>query len=439
MKVSSAGTPSESEHAAAPRRWLARPRRWLAGAASGVLLAAPVAVTSLPAPPATAATAATAAVAAPQAFTPADQFHGVSCRTSRFCMGVGWYIPSDGIRRPVAGRWDGSSWHLLFPPGRSGGPGSELNLVSCLGPSDCLAIGDTAPAAGEAFDPRAGKLFAERWNGHTWRRVPISAPARTDLNAMSCATAHSCFAVGDRRTKANRSLALTEHWNGQRWSPVTPVRPQPQSLLLGVSCPGLRSCYASGWSSPRQTSSAQRALVEHWNGARWSTQPLPGLPRNSELASVSCPSGARCTAVGAGGGRNFHMLVGNLNRGRWTVSQPANQKVANNPSLGNVSCRAGRVCSAIVSYILNDTLEWAFASRGATGGWHFQVPGDVQTDTPWSLSCAPGGTCMLVGAKGDNSGRGDHEDIGSILAWRGSGTSFAPVTTPPPPATVGGR
>src|SRR5689334_1054541 len=79
VKVSSADTPSESERTAGPRRWLARPRRWLAGAACGALLAAPVAATSLPAP-------ATASASAPHttlATTPADQFLGVSCRTSR--------------------------------------------------------------------------------------------------------------------------------------------------------------------------------------------------------------------------------------------------------------------------------------------------------------------------------------------------------------------
>lgn len=47
MKVSSAGTPPESERTE-------RPRRWLAGAACGALLAVPIAVTSLPAPAAAA-------------------------------------------------------------------------------------------------------------------------------------------------------------------------------------------------------------------------------------------------------------------------------------------------------------------------------------------------------------------------------------------------
>src|SRR5690349_8441890 len=96
-------------------------QRWLAGAASGVLLAAPVAA-------AVTAPAATAAVSAPQAAqasTPADQFLGVSCRTSRSCVAVGWYIPADGIKRPLAGHRDGASWHLGFPRVPRGAAASE--------------------------------------------------------------------------------------------------------------------------------------------------------------------------------------------------------------------------------------------------------------------------------------------------------------------------
>jgi hypothetical protein len=136
--------------------------------------------------------------AAPAPFTPADQFHGVACPSAQFCMGVGWYIPSDGVRRPLAERWDGRAWQILFPPVRRGAAGSQLNAVSCLGPSVCLAIGDTAAAVNSTGpDPNAGKLFAERWNGSTWRMVPISYPKGTILRAMSCARVASCFAVGE--------------------------------------------------------------------------------------------------------------------------------------------------------------------------------------------------------------------------------------------------
>jgi hypothetical protein len=54
-------------------------------------------------------------VAGGRVVTPADQFRGVSCPVDRFCLGVGWYIPADGVKRPLAGRWDGSAWRIVFP------------------------------------------------------------------------------------------------------------------------------------------------------------------------------------------------------------------------------------------------------------------------------------------------------------------------------------
>ena len=78
-------------------------------------------------------------------------------------------------------------------------------------------------------------------------------------------------------------------------------------------------------------------------------------------------------------------------------------------------------------------LTWAIASRGRTGGFRFQLlPGTAAFDDPRDISCSAHG-CTLVGGKRSNDGRGDQFDIGTTLAWRGTGTSFAPQTTPPPP------
>ena len=43
-----------------------------------------------------------------------------------------------------------------------------------------------------------------------------------------------------------------------------------------------------------------RALIERWNGRRWSIQqtPQPAGATQSDLSGVSCASGTSCTAVG---------------------------------------------------------------------------------------------------------------------------------------------
>jgi hypothetical protein len=139
------------------------------------VLIVPAAATAGRLTPAAAVSPMTAAVTR-QATTPADQFRGVSCPADRFCLGVGWYIPSDGVKRPLAERWDGSAWHVMFPLVPSPAPASALQAVSCVSPSSCLAVGDTNTSGDHG--PVFGKLFAEKWNGRTWRMVPVADPGR---------------------------------------------------------------------------------------------------------------------------------------------------------------------------------------------------------------------------------------------------------------------
>jgi len=419
--MSSAGYAARNRRGAAT--W-----RWLAGAVCGAVLAVPaLAITGVATGPVSAAV------------TPADQFRGVSCPADRFCMGVGWYIPSDGIKRPLAETWDGSAWHITFPLVPSPAPAAVLQSVSCVSRTSCLAVGDTNTSGDNG--PVFGKLFAEKWDGRTWRMAPIADPGRATLAKMSCASARSCFAVGYRFPVTGALYqAISEHWNGKRWSYVRPRRPQRLSQLLGVSCPGPRNCWAAGWTGNPLTV-AERALIEHWNGTRWSTRPLPGTPRNSELHSVACPARTRCTAVGVTGFSRPRMLVEDLRAGRWRASVLSRKAVnPGNLGLDDVSCRTPRLCSAVTRYIsvANDTLTWAIASRGRIGGFRFQIlPGTAAFDDPRDISCSAHG-CTLVGGKRSNDGRGDQFDIGTTLVWRGTGTSFAPQSTPPPPATVGG-
>jgi hypothetical protein len=90
--------------------------------------------------------------------------------------------------------------------------------------------------------------------------------------------------------------------------------------------------------------------------------------------------------------------------------------------------------------VASDTLTWAIASRGRAGGFRFQLlPATAAFDDPRDLSCSAHG-CTLAGGQRSSDGRGDSFDIGTTLAWRGTGTgtSFTPQTTPPPSATAGG-
>jgi hypothetical protein len=446
-----------------------RLRGGLAGAAGAVLLAASLAATmagtaagatgaSAAAPSAAAPNAAPPAAATPGTAVPAaksawsiqhvpplntnrtiGRFLDVSCPTDSSCLAAGWFIGTDGTKRPLAERWDSRGWHILATARPAATLSSTLDLISCVSPDRCQAIGSRSRSADGRL--RAG-FIAETWNGSRWRMVPIPRLPNTLLSAISCATASACFAVGVHFTTSSRSQAVSLRWNGTRWSAVQPRRPRASTTLDGVSCPGPRNCYAVG-SANDKFDSPVHPLVEHWNGQQWSTRSIPKAPRNTSLHSVSCPSGTVCTAAGSAGRDGSRLLVADLSKGTWRtsgVASPPQAAAGFGISFTNISCSAPRVCTAIFGYVdQGEALTWATASRGPTGGFRVTVPArDVSSDFATGISCQAAG-CTLVGAKDASDGRGDDQGTGTAFAWRGQGGHFVTQTVPLPPGTEGGR
>jgi hypothetical protein len=427
-----------------------RRRTLRARAAAAVLLAAGLAAaTTSAAAGAGAAGAATPAAATAwsvQAVPPLgttsviSRFLGVSCPTGSFCVAVGMNIGTDGTQRPMAQTWNGQGWHLTAPPARPANTQSSwLDFVSCVSPTLCQAIGHRGPSADHTV--RQG-LIAETWNGSHWHMVPIPRTPASELAGMSCATAAMCFAVGAHFLNSARTQAISLRWDGTRWSPVQPRRPRPSTDLRGVSCPGPQNCYATGTAAGRGASPLDHPLIEHWNGTRWSTQAIASPPRGTRLNGVSCPAAAVCTAVGSAGGDNSRLLVADLSNGTWTTSTVASpaQAIPGTISFSDVSCRAPRVCSAILFFLnQGEELAWWTASRGAAGGFTIPRPiRDLADDIPFGLSCQGPG-CTLVGAKDATDGKGDDMGTGTAFALRNQGGAFAAQPVPEPPGTEGGQ
>jgi hypothetical protein len=418
----------------------------LAGAAGAVLLAASLAATTNGAAAGAVGPAVPAAKPAwsIQHVPPLNtnrttgRFLDVSCPTDSSCLAAGWFIGTDGTKRPLAERWDSRGWHILAPARPASTLSSTLDLISCVSPDRCQAIGSRSRSADGRL--RAG-FIAETWNGSRWRMVPVPRSPNTTLSAISCATASACFAVGFGFTTSSRFQAVSLRWNGTRWSAVQPRRPRANTTLDGVSCPGPRNCYAVGTANDKFNSPAH-PLVEHWNGQRWSTRPIPTAPRGTSLNAVSCATGTACTAVGSAGVNSSRLLVADLSKGTWRTSGVADppQAIRDSGGFNHVSCSAPRVCTAIFRYIdQGEALTWATASRGPTGGFRVTVPArDVSSDFATGISCRAAG-CTLVGAKDASDGRGDDQGTGTAFAWRGQDGHFVTQAVPQPPGTEGGR
>src|SRR5262249_28017838 len=129
-------------------------------------------------------------------------------------------------------------------------------------------------------------------------RIPSGA-ASSGLSAVTCTSAKNCIAVGTSSTRAFN--ALIERWNGTRWS----IEMSPQAsgsdyrLLSAVSCTSASNCTVVGTQS-RYKPDVFQTLVERWNGATWNkaASPNPTAANYSALAATSCTSATDCFAVG---------------------------------------------------------------------------------------------------------------------------------------------
>ena len=162
-----------------------------------------------------------------------------------------------------------------------------------------LASGVLAVAA-----PAAGAKSA-------WSIAPFPKPASAtvDFEGVSCPSAKSCVAVGSSgSTKGSKTLV--ESWNGAKWSVVaTPnVVGSANSHLQAVSCVSATTCFAVGNSTQGTT---VKSLVEAWFGSSWSVMasPSPTAWTNAGLESVSCSSTTSCFAVGSARATTGESLV----------------------------------------------------------------------------------------------------------------------------------
>ena len=221
---------------------------------------------------------------------------GVSCTSSRDCEAVGLYehncTAHTGGSSGLVERWDGRDWSVVPSPATPCGS-TQLQAVSCAAASDCTAVGLYFHGPGDW-------TLAESWNGTRWSIVPSAnakANNNNDLQGVSCTSGSRCVAVGwYQATFAGPALTLAETWNGTTWSVVASPPAAPEDPLSGVSCSGPASCVAVGnrWYSRFQA----KTLVESWNGSAWSETSSPNPRPVDELNGVACTRASSCAAVG---------------------------------------------------------------------------------------------------------------------------------------------
>jgi hypothetical protein len=273
-----------------------------------------------------------------------DELLGVSCVSGSACTAVGASAQSESSPRyrTLAETWNGTAWSILPTPNPDTGQDPDiLSSVSCVTAAFCAAVGEYGPA--DSAEP-----VTEIWNGRTWSVAP--SPQKLDdasLESVSCVSATACTAVGFQY-----SASLAESWNGHRWSVVSSANPGPDSNLAGVVCTPARTCTAVGtYVNDALPTAPNQTLVESGDSSGLSVVPSPnagGAGAENSLAGVSCASRRACIAVGNASGGNITTsaaLIEAWNGTRWSVV-PGHVSGNFATLLYGVSCPSAAMCMA---------------------------------------------------------------------------------------------
>ena len=350
----------------------------------------------------------------------------ISCGSPKACLATGVTL-SGSSTSAIVNAWNGTTWKSITVHAPKGAAFVGLGGVSCKSPAYCLLAGDyvTSTQSGH-FRP-----FALTWNGTSLRPVPAPPLPKgaTDatLSAVSCVAVKSCVTVGTLFGSTER--ALVETWNGAKWTLRTPPNP-PGTMLAqatSVSCLSLTRCVVAG-----ETISAATAnigvILARWNGKTLTRQkaPLPAGTSDPVLTDVSCVSATSCAAVGANIDASATTLKGFAftevwNGTAWKVTRIAQPKGISASFLFGLSCTSARRCVA-VGYAGSENIAHAVAMSYNGRTWAPQrVPAPARglSDGFESVSCTSAAHCVADGLIGPSSGNSER-----LLSGLWNGTTW---------------
>jgi hypothetical protein len=234
-----------------------------------------------------------------------------------------------GTRKLILRR-TGGVWQVLGSPTFT--PEDHLEAVDASGPADAWAVGwgSTSPFGGTAVG------IALRWNGSSWRSVPIPQPSPVMLFGVAALAPDDVWAVGHTYLGGPHWVPLILHWNGTSWSRATIPAFPAGGQLRDVVALSPTNVYAVGLDGEGFSA---RSLVLRWNGSSWTREGTPSPPGGPKLygAAAIGPSTVDAVCIPAG-------------------IEPAT------PSLPSMRGRFTKLCSASRDYTTAQV-------RGAAEGW----------------------------------------------------------------------
>jgi len=330
---------------------------------------------------------------------------GVSCVSSTACTAVGIYQgETSNIYTDLAEHWNGTEWALQSVPAPTGAKESYLYGVACTASNACTAAG--------IYDNSSGTYvtLAEFWNGTEWKVQSTPNPTGSlggGLFAVSCTSSTACTAVGEYENSSKTLVTSAERWNGTEWSIQTTPNPTGaiESGLSGVSCTSSTACTAVG--TYKNGSGAHASFAESWNGTEWSIQSLPNPTgaTASQTRGVSCTSSTACTAVGTytNSSGAEEALAERWNGTAWSVQTTAEPSGTKANHLDGVSCISSTICTANGVSLTTSGKSVTLAERWNGTEWAVQTTPNGEQGQGWlsgGISCSSSTSCAAVGNTG---------------------------------------
>ncbi len=168
----------------------------------------------------------------------------VSCLDAGDCTAVGSEPVFNGT--PVEVSESGGLWGSVdVIPGPAGYTKGYENSVSCTGPGDCAAVGESTNSSGTS----TGASYAVE-SGGVWSPGALVLSGSATLWTISCTDAGDCTATG---AENGNDFYLFE--SDDVWGQVNIIANSATSrtFLTGVSCTAPAACTSVGWTSRNDT------------------------------------------------------------------------------------------------------------------------------------------------------------------------------------------
>ncbi len=340
---------------------------------------------------------------------PVTSVYALQCPSSSSCTGIAGFGSSSFPDGLAVLNWDGTSWTdaALSVPLLSGG--ARTVGLSCLDPTNCVAVTSDAPSSGGELGYTLLTLTetAGAWSASTQNMT--SSFSSLEVSSLWCSTLTTCVAVGSGAgSTPTATEAALYSLAGSTWTAALQTVGTSTSSLRDVWCASLTACNAVGSVT---TSGVIHSLGATLSGSTWTFSAIddPVSSSSSHLDSLSCSGLSSCllsgTAISSSGAT--HLMMGSFD-GTWALSVPIVTAISPSTVFANadLSCPSATECliaggatpSASGVPIASSAIEFAFVD--SFGSFHPSALPAMSTIPQSQLagvSCTSTVRCVAVG------------------------------------------